>query len=166
MTVYSYTGNQLAKRTQPKKPFWSGNKIAVAVACGSITLFGVAVATTSPIPQQPVTAQPSPKPVQKQVPVKQPEKTLHKSQEASLEPNPAVEESAPKTEMKYSRSGALVEMCEAGRQYRGDVMSGAATHRQAMNEVYAYASYLSGLSPASYNELVKSGTDGLWMDRC
>jgi len=44
MTVYSYNANQLQKKVAPKKPFWSGNKIAVAVASGFILLFGSLVA--------------------------------------------------------------------------------------------------------------------------
>lgn len=44
MTVYSYNSQQLQKKVAPKKLFWTGNKIAVAVASGSLVLFGSLVA--------------------------------------------------------------------------------------------------------------------------
>lgn len=46
MTVYSYNANQLQKKVAPKKPFWSGNKIAAAAGSLLILSFGVLAANT------------------------------------------------------------------------------------------------------------------------
>ncbi len=58
MTVYAYNAPRLQKKmapknqkkTSPKKPFWSGNKIAVAASSLLILSFGVLVANA---PNQP-----------------------------------------------------------------------------------------------------------------
>ena len=50
MATYSYSKAQLDKRDQPAKPFWSGNKIAVAASSLLILSFGILVANA---PKQP-----------------------------------------------------------------------------------------------------------------
>ena len=50
MTVYSYNANQLQKKMDPRKPFFTGNKIAVAASSFLILSFGVLVANA---PNQP-----------------------------------------------------------------------------------------------------------------
>jgi hypothetical protein len=50
MTVYSYNANQLKNKTGPKKPFFTGNKIAILVSSTLILSFGLLVANSSPAP--------------------------------------------------------------------------------------------------------------------
>jgi hypothetical protein len=50
MTVYSYNANQLKNKTGPKKPFFTGNKIAILVSSTLILSFGLLVANSSPVP--------------------------------------------------------------------------------------------------------------------
>jgi hypothetical protein len=45
MTVYSYNAQQLKKKTDPKKKFWSAGKIAIAAGSGFVVAFGALIAT-------------------------------------------------------------------------------------------------------------------------
>lgn len=165
MTVYSYTGKRLNRKVAPKRQFrfdvlslrkkLNNNRkfallalLIIPVSISAIVNNNQQVAEKTRVITEPAIEQPVPPPV-----VETPES------EVKSEP---VEQPS----FKYTESGALAEMCAAGRQYREDVMSYGATHRQATNEITSYASYLSGISPASYSALVKAGEKGLWMDAC
>ena len=59
---------------------------------------------------------------------------------------------------EYStRQAALTEMCDAGKQYFGDVVAGRMTVNQGKTEVRSYSTYLSRNSPASKNDLLMAG---------
>ena len=68
MAVYSYNANQLRKKTEPKKPFWTRNKIIVAAGSLSVFSFGVLVAN-APAPSV-TEAAPVSQPIVKAEPVK------------------------------------------------------------------------------------------------
>ena len=63
-----------------------------------------------------------------------------------------------------TEKGALTEMCDAGKEYRGHVLAGRATVEQGKEEVRSYSTYLSRNSPASKNDLLHMGMgcSGLW----
>lgn len=165
MTVYSYTGKQLNRKVAPKRQFrfdilsirkkLNNNRkfallalLVIPVSISAIVNNNQQVAEKTPVVTDPVI-----------------EQTVSQPVAETLEPE-VKSEAVEQPSLKYTESGALAEMCAAGRQYREDVMSYGATHRQATNEIASYASYLSGISPASYSALVKAGEKGLWMDAC
>jgi len=69
MTVYSYNANQLQKKMAPKKPFWSGNKIAIATSSLLILSFGALVANAPSQPAPVVVASSAPVVVTPSTPV-------------------------------------------------------------------------------------------------
>ena len=173
MTVYSYNAKQLKNKTGPKKPFFTGNKIAILVSSTLILSFGFLVANSSPAPVAEKTIE---QPVKVAAPVideaedQRLRKIAQEKADRELQEQLAkVEQPAQKVEQsryKYTKEGAIQEMCEAGRQYRQDVIAGYMSHNQAENETRLYARHMQNISPVKFPELFKAGNNGLWFDRC
>ena len=120
--------------------------VTLVVACAGGALVPNAFETTAPVAEAPA-------PIEQvvEVPV------------APVEP--VVEVPAPAPNYEYPTvAAAQKEMCEAGKQYLGDVLGRWATIDQAKEEVRSYSTYLSRNSPASKSDLmaVGMGCSRLW----
>jgi hypothetical protein len=178
MTVYSYNAKQLKNKTGPKKPFLTEKKKNILLVAGAFVALGFMSAVADLSTKQTEKVSPTPVAVAQQVAqtrIDEAEdqrlrKIAQEKADRELQEQLAkVQQPVQKVEQsryKYTKEGAVQEMCEAGRQYRQDVIAGYMSHSQAENETRLYARHMQNISPAEFSTLFKAGNNGLWFDRC